>query len=189
VIAAINIAYEEEEKRSFIKFQVAALGLTLAAVVFAVIALALVAVLPAIIDLLPFGEVGKLIASIVRWPVLILLMMAALAAVYRYAPCRAEPKWRWVSWGAAVATLLWGIGSALFSIYVSQFASYDKSYGSLGAVVVLLMWLYLSSFVVLVGAELNAELEHQTERDSTTGRPKRLGQRDARMADTVAEGH
>ena len=162
-------------------------GLTFGTVVFAVIALAMIALLPAVIDLLPLGSLGKTIASVMRWPILIVLVMATLAAIYRFAPSRDEPKWRWVSWGAAIATLLWIVGSALFSVYVAKFASYDKSYGSLGAVVVLLMWLYLSAFAVLLGAELNAEIEHQTARDSTTGRPRPMGQRGATVADSIGK--
>lgn len=185
LISAVNIAYDEEEKRSFIRFQIAAIVLTIAGVLFAVVSLALIALLPVVIDFLPLGDAGKLIANVARWPVLIVLVSIALAALYRFAPCRAEPRWRWVSWGAAAATLLWLVGSVLFSVYVSKFASYDKSYGSLGSVVVLLMWLYLSAFAVLFGAELNAEIEHQTARDSTTGPPEPLGRRNARMADTV----
>jgi membrane protein len=154
-------------------------------VLFAVVALALIAVLPAIIDLLPFGGFGKTLAAIIRWPILLALLMVCLAAIYRFAPSREEPRWRWVSWGAVVATVLWIIGSALFSLYVGKFASYDKTYGSLGGVVVLLMWLYLSSFIVLLGAQLNAEIEHQTARDSTTGRQQPMGTRGARVADTV----
>ncbi|HEX7966859.1 MAG TPA: YihY/virulence factor BrkB family protein, partial [Stellaceae bacterium] len=132
LITALNVTYGEEEKRGLIRFQLAAFGLTAAAIVFAVIALALIAVLPAVIGLLPFGEFGKTAAAVLRWPILVLLMMVGLAALYRYAPSRAEPKWRWVSWGAVAATLLWLAGSALFSIYVGKFASYNKTYGSLG---------------------------------------------------------
>jgi membrane protein len=187
MITVINIAYKEPEKRNFIRLNAISLGLTFGAVVFAAIALALIAILPAIVDLLPFGSFGKTIASIVRWPILIVLVTVVLAAIYRFAPSRDEPNWRWVSWGATIATLLWILGSALFSIYVGKFASYDKSYGSLGAVVVLLMWLYLSAFVVLLGAELNAEIEHQTARDSTTGRPQPMGQRGAKVADSIGK--
>jgi membrane protein len=186
-ITALNIAYAEEEKRGFLRFQAAAFALTALAVVFAVLSIALIAVLPAAIDLLPFGKIGKTVASVVRWPVLLVLVTIGLAAIYRYAPSRNEPKWRWVSWGAAVATVLWIAGSALFSLYVGQFASYNKTYGSLGAVVVLMMWLYLSAFAVLLGAELNAELEHQTARDTTAGRPKPMGHRGAWAADTVTK--
>jgi membrane protein len=189
MITVLNIAYKEPEKRNFIRLNAISLGLTFGAVVFAAIALALIAILPAIVDLLPFGSFGKTIASIVRWPILIVLVTVVLAAIYRFAPSRDEPNWRWVSWGATIATLLWILGSALFSIYVGKFASYDKSYGSLGAVVVLLMWLYLSAFVVSLGAELNAEIEHQTARDSTTGRPQPMGQRGAKVADSIGKVH
>lgn len=187
MITALNVAYGEEEKRGFIKFQVVALGLTACAIAAAIIALALIAVLPAIIGLLPLGNAGKAIAAIVRWPILIVLVVVALAAMYRFAPSRDQPRWRWVSWGAVLATVLWIVGSALFSIYVGQFASYNKSYGSLGAVVVLLMWLYLTTFAVLLGAEVNAEMEHQTARDSTTGPEKPMGERGAKMADTLGK--
>ncbi|MDB5407770.1 MAG: Ribonuclease [Rhodospirillales bacterium] len=185
LIAALNVAYEEPEKRGFIWFQVVALGLTAGIVLFMLFALGLIAVLPAVIGFLPLGELGKTVASIAPWPILLVLVMLGLAALYRYAPSREEPKWRWVSWGAALATAVWLIGSALFSLYVAKFAGYDKSYGSLGGVVVLLMWLYLSAFIVILGATLNAEIEHQTARDSTTGQSKPLGARGAKMADTV----
>jgi membrane protein len=185
LIVALDITYGEQEKRNFIWFQVIALGLTLGAALFGVVALALVAVLPAIIDLLPLGGIGKTVAEVVRWPVLLALLMVMLAAMYRFAPSRREPMWRWVSWGAVLATLLWVIGSALFSLYVGQFATYDKTYGSLGSVVILMMWLYVTCFVILLGAQVNAEIEHQTARDSTTGGPKPMGVRGARAADTV----
>lgn len=187
MMAALNITYAEPEKRNFLWFQIIAFGLTFGTVLFAIIALTLIAVLPAIIDLLPLGAFGKLAASVVRWPILAVMVMGMLAAIYRFAPSREEPRWRWVSSGAFVATILWILGSALFSLYVSKFAAYDKSYGSLGAVVVLLMWLYLSAFVVLLGAELNAEIEHQTARDSTTGESLPMGQRGANMADTLGD--
>jgi membrane protein len=183
MITALNIAYEEEEKRGFLRFQAATFALTAGAIVFAVVTLALIAVLPAIIGVLPLGNAGKTLASVVRWPILLALVVLGLATIYRYAPSRREPKWRWASWGAAVATVLWIIGSALFSVYVGQFASYNKTYGSLGGVVVLMMWLYLSAFAVLLGAELNAEMERQTARDTTKGPEKPMGRRGAVVAD------
>jgi len=186
-ITALNIAYGEEERRSFFRFQAMAFGLTGLAVVFAALSIALIAVLPAGIDFLPLGSFGKTVASVVRWPVLLALMTIGLAAIYRYAPSRQEAKWRWVSWGATVATALWIAGSALFSVYVGEFASYDKTYGSVGAVVVLMMWLYVSVFAVLLGAELNGEMEHETARDTTTGPPRPVGHRGAWAADNVAE--
>jgi len=183
MITALNVAYDEDEKRAFIRFQAATLALTAAAVVFGVIALALIAVLPAILGLLPFGNAAKTLAAVLRWPILIGIVVVGLAAIYRFAPSRNEAKWRWVSWGATVATILWIAGSALFSIYVGQFASYNKTYGSFGGVVVLMMWLYLSAFAVLLGAELNAEMERQTERDTTRGPEKPIGRRGATVAD------
>jgi membrane protein len=185
MMSALNMAYGEEEKRSTVRYYLTALALTTAAIAFAVVALALIAVLPAAIGMLPFGEFDKWVAIIVRWPLLIVLVLFALAFLYRYAPSREEPKWRWVSWGAVTAALLWIVGSVLFSVYVADFATYNKTYGSLGAVVVLLVWLYVSSYAVLFGAELNAEIEHQTARDSTTGSEKPMGRRGAQMADTL----
>ena len=187
LMTALNVAYREEEQRSYIRVQAAALGLTAAAVIFGVAAIALIALLPAFIHLLPLGSFGKTLASIIRWPVMLVLIVVGLAAIYRYAPSRRAPKWRWVSWGAAAATVLWIVGSALFSVYVGEFASYNKSYGSLGAVVVLMMWLYVSAFAVLLGAELNAELEHQTVRDTTSGPAKPMGARGAWAADSVTK--
>lgn len=160
LMTALNIAYGEKEKRGFISFQASALLLTAGAVVSALLSLAMIAIVPVVIDFLPLGEVGKVVASMGRWPILLGLVLFGLAALYRYAPSREKPLWRWVSWGAVAAAVLWLIGSIAFSLYVSQVAAYDKQYGSLGAVVVLLLWLYLSLFAVLLGAEINAELEH-----------------------------
>jgi membrane protein len=111
----------------------------------------------------------------------------ALALLYRYAPNRDEPQFRWVSWGAVIATLLWIAASALFSVYVSNFGSYNETYGSIGAVIILLMWFFITGFMILLGAEFNAELEHQTGEDTTRGRPRTMGQRGAHVADTLGE--
>jgi membrane protein len=123
----------------------------------------------------------------VRWPLLAVVVMVALAVLYRYGPSRDRARWNWVSWGAVVATVLWLIASILFSVYVANLGSYNETYGSLGAVVVLLMWLYLSAYIVLMGAELNSEMEHQTARDTTRGKEQPMGQRGAQKADTVGE--
>ncbi|MGH7087484.1 MAG: YihY/virulence factor BrkB family protein [Stellaceae bacterium] len=187
LMTALNISYAEEEKRGFIRFQLEALALTLGVTLFALLSIALIAVLPAAIGFLPLGDFGKTLASAVRWPLLLVLVVFGFAALYRFAPSRERAKWRWISPGAIAATVLWLGGSALFSVYVASFASYDKTYGSLGAVVVLMMWLYLTSFAIMLGAGLNAEIEHQTTRDSTTGAPRPMGERGARMADTVGE--
>lgn len=185
LITGINIAYDENEKRGFFRLNLMALGLTLFVLVGAVIAVALVAVLPSVVEHMAVSAQVETIVSWARWPLLMAGFMIGLAAFYRYGPSRREAKWKWVSGGAGLATLLWLAGSALFSIYVSKFGSYDKTYGSLGAVVVFLLWLYLTAYAVLVGAELNSEMERQTVKDTTEGPPKPLGARGAKAADTV----
>jgi membrane protein len=189
LISALNVVYAEPEKRSLPRYYAHTLLLTAAGVVFSLLALLLIAIIPAVLGLLPFGGAGKELVSAVRWPVLLLLFGGALAVVYRYAPCRNEPRWSWVSWGTVAAMLLWIASSALFSVYVGSFATYNKTYGSLGAVVVLLMWFWISAYAVLLGAELNAEMEHQTARDTTDRPPKPLGKRGAYVADTIAGGN
>ena len=187
LIEALNIAYGEEEKRGFIKQQVIYVSLTLASVVTGLIAILLIAVIPAIVGYLPIPDWGKGALVWLRWPVLMIVGMTIIAAIYRYGPSRDKPEWKWVSWGAAVATILWLIASSLFSLYVSSFGNYNETYGSLGAVVVLMMWLYLTSFLILIGAELDTELELQTEHDTTAGRDEPLGARGAMAADHVAK--
>jgi membrane protein len=166
LMTGLNIANETEEKRSFIMQQVVALALTLGAVVFAMLALTAVALLPVAINLLPLDDQLKTILNLGRWPLLAVLMCFSFAVIYRFAPCRAHPKWRWITWGAAIGTVLWIVGSALFSVYVSSFGSYDKTYGSLAAPVVLLLWFWVSALVVLVGAEVDAELQHGQGRET-----------------------
>lgn len=185
LMTALNIAYGESERRGYIRRNLLAFGLTLGSVAFIIVTLALVALLPAVIGFLPLPEDIKALLSFGRWPLLIVMVMIALAVIYRYGPSRDHPKWRWVSPGAAVTTILWIAGSAAFSCYVGKFGSYDKTYGSLGAVIVLLMWLYISGYFVLIGAEINAEAERQTTMDTTAGPEKPMGARGARVADTV----
>ena len=129
----------------------------------------------------------KWIALIVEWPLLMAFVMATLMVLYRYAPDREDARWEWITPGAVVATLLWVIVSLLFTIYVAHFNNYDATYGALGAVAVLLTWLWLSSYIVLLGAEINAEAERQTKRDSTTGPPEPMGERGATVADTLGK--
>jgi membrane protein len=162
LMTAVNICYGDEERRSFIRFNLEALALSAGLAVFGVVALALLAVLPVLLDLLLAPTVLHTLISLVRWPILAGLAIVALAIVYRYAPARVPRKWEWVSWGAVIATAFWLIGSIAFTFYVSKVGSYDKTYGSLGAVIVLLLWFYLSAYVILIGAELNAEIERQT---------------------------
>jgi membrane protein len=187
LIEALNIVYDEDEKRGLIKLNAIALALTLGIVLFVVAALALVAILPPLLAGLGLPEAVQAWARWLRWPILAGAFMTALAVLYRYGPSREEPRWRWVSWGAAAATLLWIAGSVLFSWYVANFDSYNETYGSVGAVAILMMWFWLSALIVLLGAELNAEMEHQTERDTTTGAPEPMGRRGAYVADHVGE--
>ncbi|WP_219414107.1 YihY/virulence factor BrkB family protein [Pseudonocardia nigra] len=188
LMQAVNLAYDEQETRGFVKLRGTALLLTLGAIVFVLVTLGLVAVVPAVLDALQLGVVGTVLAQVVRWALLIAVVIVALAVVYRVAPDRDAPKFQWVSPGAIVAATLWIIGSVGFSLYVNNFGSYNKTYGALAGVVVLLLWLYLTSYIVLLGAEINAESERQTRRDTTHGEPVPMGDRRAVAADQVADG-
>ncbi|HEV7367996.1 YihY/virulence factor BrkB family protein [Arenibaculum sp.] len=185
LMTAFNIAYEEEEKRGFLRYYGTALLLTLGMILFVPVVLALIAAVPAIIGSLGLGETVEWVLRLARWPLLAVLVMAALAVLYRYAPSRDEPRWEWVSWGAGFATVVWLLGSIAFSVYVSNFGSFNETYGSFGAIIILLLWFNLTAFVVLLGAELNSEMEHQTARDTTVGSHQPMGSRGAHMADTV----
>jgi membrane protein len=164
LMTAVTVCYGEEEKRGFVSFNLRALALGAGLALFGTAALALVAVLPTALGLLPVSDTLGEVLGLVRWPILAGIFILALAIVYRYAPDRAEPKWQWISWGAAAATVLWLAGSIGFTIYVSKVGSYDKTYGSLGAVIILLLWFYLTAYVILAGAGLNAEIERQSTR-------------------------
>lgn len=190
VIGTLNIAYRERETRGFWRYQAAALAVAAGAAFYGLAALALLAVLPAVAAGGPAppdpagGAAGAL--GLARWPALAALTILALSAVYRFAPDRRMPKWRWVSAGAIAATALWLAGSAAFSWYVANVGSYGRTFGALGALMALLGWLYLGAFAVLLGAELNAEVERQTARDTTEGPELPEGRRGARVADDGA---
>jgi membrane protein len=185
LMTGLNVVYDEAERRGVVRFYATAIGLTLGGIVSALISLSLVAALPAALKFVGLPREVETVVLLARWPLLGLAVMLGLAVLYRFGPSREKPRWQWVSWGAAGATLLWLLGSILFSWYVSSFGSYNETYGTLGAVVILLMWFYLSAYVVLLGAELNAEMEHQTAKDTTERRGAPLGARDAYVADTV----
>jgi membrane protein len=185
LIKAINLAYDEEETRGFVRLRALALLLTLGAIVFLVVAVGVVAVLPVVLDQIGLGGIGQTMVGVLRWVGLLVFVPAALALLYRYAPDRNDARFSWVSIGAVVATLLWIVGSVGFSIFVSNFGSYGETYGTLAGVVVLLLWLFLTAFVVLLGAEINSEAEQQTAQDSTVGPPQPLGQRGAVKADSI----
>ena len=182
---ALNIVYDEEEKRGLIRLNLVSLAFTALAIGFALFALAALVVVPLVLNAIGLGEASGLIFEVGRWPVLFLVVALALAFLYRYGPSRATPKWRWISWGSGFAAIAWIAASVLFSWYAANFASYNKTYGSLGAAVEFMVWLWLSTIVILIGAELDAEMEHQTARDTTRGAPKPMGSRGATMADTV----
>jgi membrane protein len=185
VVTAVNIAYDEERKRGFIKDKLIALALTVGAIVFIVILLALVAAVPVVFEAVGLTGGWRWLAEAVRWILVVILVMVALAVLYRVAPDRDAPKFRWVSVGAVVATVMWLLASIGFSLYVSLFGNYAKTYGALAGVVVMMLWLWLTSYAVLLGAEINAESEQQTIRDTTKGEEQPLGRRGAVKADSV----
>lgn len=184
LITAINLAYDEEETRGFVKRRALALGLTLAAIVFVVVAVGLVAVAPAVLDSVVGDGPLRWGLEAARWAGLLVAMAFALGVLYKVAPDRDDPKFRWVSTGSILATVLWLVASLGFSLYVDNFGSYNKTYGALAGVVVLLLWLWLTMYVVLLGAEVNAEAEQQTAADTTVGRPRPMGERGAVKADS-----
>ena len=167
VIDALNIVYGEQERRGFVQLNLVSLAVTACAIVFALLAVAATVVLPLALTYVGFGAVTDNILAVARWPLLLAAVTVALALLYYFAPDREHPRWRWVTAGSAAASLLWLVSSVLFSWYAANFAHYDKTYGSLGGIVALLMWLWLSSVVVLLGAEIDAEMEeHAGERKS-----------------------
>lgn len=186
LMVAMNVAYEEREARGIIEQNLVALALTLGGVCFFIVSLAAIAGVPAAIRYLGGSESIVARLAWLRWVGLAVAATFALAVLYRYAPSRADARFRWLTPGAILATVLWVLSSVLFSFYVANFGNYNETFGSIGAVVVLLLWFYISAFAVCVGAELNAELERQTFRDTTTGPIRPIGMRGAYVADNVA---
>ena len=185
MIDALNVINEQQEARSFIKLNLVALVFTLAGLAAFLLAIAAVVILPLILSPIGLESSTETLTRIGRWPVLLLVLLVGLSLLYRYGPDRRAARWQWVSVGSAFAAVTWIGASFLFSWYLKSFANYNATYGSLGAVVGLMIWLWLSTIVVLLGAEFNAEIEHQTARDSTVGKEMPLGARGAVMADTV----
>jgi membrane protein len=185
LIGAINLAYDEHETRGFVRVRAMSLGLTVGAVVFLVVAFGMIAILPAALAKTGLGVGARILVNILRWVLLLIGMLAALALLYRYAPDRQNPKLSWTTPGGIFATVGFIIVSLLFSFYTANFGRYNETYGTLGAIVVAMLWLWLTALVIIGGAELNAELERQTRRDSTTGEPVPMGKRGAYAADTL----
>jgi len=185
MMRGMNIAYQEEEKRGILRFNGLAILLTLGEIVGVLLTIGILAGLPMILHRM--GIENAWVAWL-RWPLLVVLSMIGVSVIYRWGPSRTAPKWRWLSWGATLAAFLWVLGSGIFSYYVGKFGHYEKAYGSLGAVIIFQIWLYLSAYTILIGAQLNAEMERQTHQDTTASdEPKPIGERGAVVADTVGE--
>ena len=161
MLTALRLVYGEGNRLSFVSRQMTVLVLAATTVPFAMASLGLIAVLPAVMDVLPLSPSAKIAISVIRWPILVVLFMTVLATVYRCAPHRVAQGWQWASPGAVVAIVLWIAASAAFSVYVSEFLPYDRSYGALGSLMALLAWLNVTAFAVLLGAQINAEIEHE----------------------------
>ncbi|WP_350543879.1 YihY/virulence factor BrkB family protein [Pseudoalteromonas sp. 5-MNA-CIBAN-0065] len=183
LITACNISYQEYEKRSFFKAQLVRFLFSIGAIVVAVFALLIIGILPVVLNLVGLKENIDLLITFISWPLLAFTFNFALVLLYRYAPHRKPAKWRWITLGSVIATILWIVASIGFSFYVSKFASYNETYGSLGGVVIMLMWLYISAYIVILGATINAASEQQTAIDSTIGPDKKRGERGAYVAD------
>ncbi|MBR1328482.1 membrane protein [Bradyrhizobium ottawaense] len=185
IFDALNVAYEEREKRSFIKLNMVSLAFTVGGIVALLVMVGLVVAFPLALNHLGMAPESKLIVALARWPLMFLVVLVVLAILYRFAPSRDAPRWQWLSLGAVIAAILWIAGSALLSWYLSEFANYNATYGSLGAAIGLMTWMWMSAIVIMFGAELNSEIERQTLKDTTEGPSKPLGTRDAVSADTV----
>jgi membrane protein len=185
IVDALNVVYDEKEKRGYFTLLALTLALTLGGIIFVLLAIAGVVLLPIVLSFIGLGD-SDIWLRLARWPLLLIGIGVFLAVVYRYGPSRQRARWRWISLGSAAAAILWVIGSIGFSWYVTNFGSYNETYGSLGAVIGFMTWIWLSATIVLAGAELDAEMEHQTARDTTTGPERPMGTRGAKMADTVA---
>ncbi len=186
IIQALNVIYEEEEGRNIIVTTLLSAALTVGAIVAAIVGLLSAVGLGYLKFLTDYlGQAGVVTLQIVTWVIAALIASAAFGFVYRFGPDRAPARWQWLTIGSVTATLLWLVATLGFGVYAANFADYNATYGALGAVVVLLMWLFVSSFAVLIGAELNAEAERQTAIDSTTGPERPIGKRGARMADSL----
>ncbi|WP_330083018.1 YihY/virulence factor BrkB family protein [Methylocystis iwaonis] len=187
IFDALNVVYQEEEKRGFLKLNAISLGFTLAGMALLALSLGAMVILPRALEAVGMPAQIETWASALRWPILLFVIAIATSVVYRYGPSRDRAQWRWVSWGAAFTAIFWLIASLLFSWYAANLGKFNETYGSLGAAIGFMLWLWVSAIVLLVGAELDAEMEHQTAKDTTTGAPQPLGERGAVMADTIGQ--
>jgi len=180
---ALNVAYGEDEKRGFFRLNLVSMIFTVGVILFAVVAILLVVALPAVLDYVYLGNVAEPLFKFGRWPALMAVLIAVLAVLYRFGPSRENARWQWVSPGAVFAAVVWLVASVGLSWYMANFEDYDKTYGTVGAAIALMMWMWISAIIVTIGAELNAESERQTLVDTTTGAPLPIGTRGADAAD------
>lgn len=187
IFDAMNVAYQEKEKRSFVRLNFLSLTFTFGGLIIAIVLIVAIGVLPAALSYLWLDRWQELLARFARWPLVLVLVGCGIAVIYRFGPSREQAKFRWLNWGVVFSTLLWMSASILFSFYIENFANYNATYGALGALIGMMVWIWLSVIILIVGAELNAELEHQTACDSTTGTPQPMGNRGAFVADTLGK--
>jgi len=183
LFGALNVVYHEKEKRSFLKFTLVAFAFTIGAIAFIIVALFAVVAIPVILNFVGFSSIADALLRVARWPVMLIVVSMVFSLLYRFGPSRNRARWQWVTWGGAFAAIFWVLASLAFSFYVANFGNYNKTYGTLGAAIGFMTWIWISTMVVLMGAELNAELEQQTGRDSTVGPEKPPGRRGAYKAD------
>ena len=188
LIEGINMAYDEKETRSFVKLKAMTIVMTLAMIVGVLLAATLAVVLPVVLSFMAISPALELLIRVLSYVPLALIVVAGIAIIYRWGPDREPAKWRWLTPGSIAATVLWLIASVGFSLYVQNFGSYNETFGSIAGVIVVLMWMWISAFVVLMGAELNSEIEAQTARDTTTSPREPIGHRGAVKADTIGAG-
>lgn len=185
LITSMNVAYNEYERRGFFRRLALSLVFTVCAVLGFLVVVALALAVPVVLGFLPLGPAAQWILLTVRWALLWCVAVLALSALYRFAPHRSKARWNWLSIGSRLAASVWLLASILFALYVRNFDSFGQTYGAIGSVVILLSWFYISAFVVILGAEINSEVERQTIHDTTVGEEKPIGQRGAFSADTV----
>lgn len=185
LFSALNVVYGERERRGFVRLTLVSLAFTLAGILTAIVLLAAVVGVPALMGWFGLDSLGEALIALARWPLLFVVLVLGLAMLYRHGTSRRPPQLRWVVWGSLVTALLWVLVSAAFSFYLANFANYNATYGSLGAIIGFMMWLYVSLMILLLGAELNAEIEHQLITDTTVGPARPMGERKARMSDTL----
>lgn len=187
IFDAMNVAYQEQEKRSFLHLNLLSFAFTFCALIIAIVLIAAIGVLPVALSYIWLDRWQELLARFARWPLILAVVGCSITFIYRFGPSREQAKLRWLSWGVVFSTLLWMTATFLFSFYIENFANYNATYGTLGALIGMMVWVWISVIILIVGAELNAELEHQTTRDSTTGSPQPMGERGAFVADTIGK--